>query len=263
MQFQGGVGSLLQDKVHTLNDTQKKIALFLLEHPDEIKGLELNELATLTSTSRSSVLRFLQSLGFSGLRDFKQQCASFKSPTVDLGSPLLTWLSDSTDTVVKQTVAALDLQALKRAVEHCAKATRIFWYGAGESGLLAEQANYRCWLMGIDSNFCREMGNFSDFSHRIGSAEVVVVVSRSGNGDHIEKPLESIKEKNTFVIGVTTNRLSWLAQNASLCLFTTSEAACIENRRIPIRAGCELVNNALILGTGEMRNIDFQLGETN
>lgn len=257
----GSLHKLLQDKVHETNDTQRKIALFLLEHPDKIKGLQLKELAALTDTSRSSVLRFLQKLGFAGLRDFKKHSNELQKSVADIGSPLLNWLSQSTDYVVKQTIATLDLQALDQAIQSCAAATRLFWYGAGESGLLAEQANYRCWLMGIDSNFCREMGNFSNFSHRIGSAEVVIIISRSGNGEHIQKPLENIKGKNIFVIGVTTNRLSHLAQNSSLCLVSFSEAVRIETRKIPIRAGCEFINNALILGTGQRRGIDFHLGE--
>ena len=39
-------------------------------------GLELNELAEAAGVSRSSVLRFLQMLGFSGYREFRRQLAA-------------------------------------------------------------------------------------------------------------------------------------------------------------------------------------------
>ena len=60
----------LEANLQSFNRSQKKIALFVLENPSRIKELELNEFAALSGTSRSTVLRFLQQLGYSGFREF-------------------------------------------------------------------------------------------------------------------------------------------------------------------------------------------------
>lgn len=256
----GAILDTLQGQVHTFSKTNKKIAVFLLDNASRIREFELNDIAEATGTSRSSVLRFFKDLGFNGYRDLKQHMIT-SSNTQLVQEPIVQWTTESTDFVLKQTIATLDHQVLNEAIERCSKATRLFWYGVGESGLLAEVANYRCWLMGLESNFCREMSHFSDFSYRIGSSEVLIVISLRGDGDYLYETLEGLKDKDVFIIGITTNRLSWLAQHASLCLFPLSRGASIETRHIPIRAGYELIFNALILGTAQQRGIPFSLEE--
>lgn len=249
----------LEANLQSFNRSQKKIALFVLENPSRIKELELNEFAALSGTSRSTVLRFLQQLGYSGFREFKRHMAL--QPGNKGQNPVVNWLMSMSEHVVGETLAALDHEALEEAISRCAEAPRLFWYGVGESGLLAELANYRAWLMGIDSNFCREMGHFTDFSHRIKDNEVLIVISRTGDGDYLYEPLRSIKERGIYTIGITSNRVSWLADNASLCLFTISRYAKIESRYVPVRAGCEFIFNALIMGTAYKRGIPFEWGE--
>jgi DNA-binding MurR/RpiR family transcriptional regulator len=253
------IRQLLEDNLHSLNRAQQKIALFILENAARVRELELNELAEAAGVSRSSVLRFLQMLGFSGYREFRRQLAAV--PQTATKNTAVAWLMQATEYVTRQTIAGIDHRAMEEAIDRCASAPRLFWYGVGESGLLAEVANYRCWLIGIDSNFCREMGHFTDFSHRIRPEEVLIVISRTGNGDYLYEPLQSITERGIFTIGITSNRLSWLAENASLCLYSLSRYAQIETRYVPVRAGCEFIYNALILGTALKRGIPFRYGE--
>ena len=249
----------LQNEIQSYSKTHQKVAIFLMENLRRIKEFELNDIAEITGVSRSSILRFFKEIGFTGYRELKQYITS--SDGSQEGDPLISWVTESTELVVRQTIATLDYQTLNEAISRCAGASRIFWYGVGESGMLAELANYRCWLMGIESNFCREMSNFDGFAHMIRSSEVLIVISRRGNGDYLYEPLENIKHKNIFTIGITSNRLSWLAQNASLCLFPLSREASIGTRHVPMRAGYEMLHNALIFGTARQRGIHFRLGE--
>lgn len=251
------IQGLLQDQIHSLGKTQQKVALFFLENSSRIREYELNDIAYATGVSRSSIIRFIKDLGFGGYRELKQFIIS--TETNEGIDPLVDWVVKSTGRVVEQTIATLEHKDLDMAIERCAKASRLFWYGVGESGVLAELANYRCWLMGLESNFCREMSLFGDIRHQLKPTDVLIVISRRGDGDYLYETLEGIKERDIFIIGVTSNRLSWLANNASVCLFPLSRGASIGSRHVPIRAGYELVHNAIILGTAQKRGIPFQL----
>lgn len=251
------IRELLQEGLQGFSKTQKKVAVFLLDNSSRIKEYELNDIAEATGVSRSTVLRFFKDLGFNGYRDLKQHLISL-TDTSD-ADPLIEWILNSTEWVVKQTATSLDHKVLDEAIERCASAERLFWYGVGESGLLAEIANYRSWLMGIESSFCREMSHFTDFSYRLGSSEVLIVISLRGDGDYLYQTLEDVKNRGIFIIGLTSNRLSWLAENASLCLFPLSKGASIETRHVPMRAAYEALYNALILGTAQKRGIPFRL----
>lgn len=253
------IQDLLQSHIHSFGKTQQKVAVFLLENSARIREYELNDIADATGVSRSSILRFIKDIGFSGYRELKQFIVS--TDTQQGNDPLVDWVIGSTDHVVRQTIATLDHRDLNHAIDRCATASRLFWYGVGESGVLAELANYRCWLMGIESSFCREMSLFGDISYQIKPSEVLIVISRRGDGDYLYETLEGIKERSIFTIGVTSNRLSWLAQNASVSLFPLSQGASIGSRHVPIRAGYELVHNALILGTARKRGIQFTLDD--
>ena len=80
----------LEANLQSFNRSQKKIALFVLENPSRIKELELNEFAALSGTSRSTVLRFLQQLGYSGFREFKRHMAL--QPGNKGQNPVVNWL---------------------------------------------------------------------------------------------------------------------------------------------------------------------------
>ena len=250
---------LLDDQLHKFSKAQKKVALFLLDNSSRIKEFEISDIVDQTGVSRSSIIRFFKELGFGGYRDLKQYITS--SGESISNNPVVDWITDSMESVIQQTIGSLSYSDLNEAIERCSNATRVFWYGVGESGLLAEMANYRCWLMGIESGFCREMSQFTDFRHRIGPGEVLIVISLRGDGDYLYETLEGLREKGVFIIGLTSNRLSWLAKNASLCLFPISRGATIETRHVPIRAGYELAYNALILGIAHQRGIAFKLEE--
>lgn len=253
---QSSVEQAIVERFSSLTRTQRKIAQYVLENPTKALSQDLNSLARATGSSRSSVLRFIHELGFLGLRDLQRQAlkpATFNGKE----DPLIRWLFESTAEAVKETYLTMNRKALAKAVDRCKEASRILWYGAGDSGFLAEMGNHRCWLLGINSGACTDEASLQGVSHTIDASQVVVVVSRSGNGDYLENALETIAKRDAFTIGITGSLLSYLARNCDIALIGRSREATIQDRFIPTRAGQELVVNALVLKTAQALGIPF------
>ena len=257
MEPQSTVEQVIVEGFSSFTRTQRKIAQYILENPTRALSQDLNSLARATGSSRSSVLRFAQELGFLGLKDMQRQGLRLAA-AYDREDPLLRWLYESTVEAVRETYVTIDYGALDRAVTRCKDASRIFWYGVGDSGYLAEMGNHRCWLLGINSGVCTDEANLQSVSHTIDASQVIVIVSRSGNGDYLESALKIIAKRGAFSIGITGSILSYLAQNSDIALIGRSREATIQDRFIPTRAGQELVINALILKTAQELGIAFE-----
>lgn len=52
-------------------ELDKEIIAYMLNNPEQIKKLSITELADITFTSKSTVLRLVKKLGFSGYSEFK------------------------------------------------------------------------------------------------------------------------------------------------------------------------------------------------
>ncbi|NMB25396.1 MAG: MurR/RpiR family transcriptional regulator [Firmicutes bacterium] len=245
-------------KYSSLTRTQKRVAQYLLDNPSKVMSQDLESIARETCSSRSTVLRCIQELGFSGLKELQR----WVTEPMGLGAEsdmVSAWLYQSTLAAVRETYKTLDYTALDEAVARCQEASRLFWYGVGDSGFLVEMANHRCWLLGINSGVCTEEANLQSVSHTIDESQVLIMVSRSGNGHYLEKPLTIASQRNIFTIGITGSALSHLAEHCDIALIARSREATIQDRFIPIRAGQELVINALILKTAKALGIDFTM----
>ena len=54
-----------------MTDSEKKIADYILSHPEEVYKINIHDLARINEVSLPTVFRFAQTLGFEGFKDFK------------------------------------------------------------------------------------------------------------------------------------------------------------------------------------------------
>lgn len=56
-----------------LNDTEKEMCSYLADHLEELADLSINDMAKMLQSSRSSVLRMAQKLGYRGYSEMKYE----------------------------------------------------------------------------------------------------------------------------------------------------------------------------------------------
>lgn len=241
---------LIAAKHSTMSQTNRKIAGFVLDYPHDMVQMDLAEFVDATKTSRSSVIRFCKSLGLSGYRELQQKYLK-QQPLFTEEHGNLEWCFEASQAAISQTFQAIDLAHFQEAVRSCAKANQIVWYGLGESGFQAEMANHKCRYLGINSYCCQDESSFMGMSSFIKGTDVLILISRSGEGEYFHRPLEIAKALGVLIIVITSKPFSWLAQRADICLFAYSRAAVHQNWLAVIKAGFEAITSTLILQVAE------------
>ncbi|HBT2489882.1 TPA: MurR/RpiR family transcriptional regulator [Klebsiella aerogenes] len=186
--------SCITDRFMALTATEKRIAQFILDDVAAAAEMPIAELARLTDTSQASVTRFARALGCKDVRELKMKLAQslaigqrFILDVPDLEG--VQGIYESIISVLETNRRALDLAALKRAVEWISGARQVLALGmGGGSTICAQEIQYRLFRLGLpvvsqsDGLLVRMM------SSAVTAKDVVIVLSL---GSYTKEMIES------------------------------------------------------------------------
>ncbi|MDP2818266.1 MAG: SIS domain-containing protein [Polaromonas sp.] len=197
----------------SLAPAEQRVAHLVLGDPRAFANLPVTELASRAHVSKPTVIRFCRSVGYDGLSDFKLKLAGSVSegvPFIHRSVDVDDKTSDVLVKVIDNTVAAFlkyRNDASSVAIEKAATALaatyqtgqRIEFFGVGNSGIVAQDAQHKFFRLGVHSIA------YSDGHLQVMSASLlrpgdcVVIISNSGRTRDL-MDAESIARKN----GATT-----------------------------------------------------------
>ena len=211
-----------------LSPAEQRVAKLVLADARSFSSLPVAELADRAHVSKPTVVRFCRSVGYDGLADFKLKLAG----TVNEGVPFVHRAVDEDDKpndlivkVIDNTVSALlkfrnDIaaHAMERAIEALTEASRngrrIQFYGVGNSGIVAQDAQHKFFRLGVHAVA------FSDGHVQVMAATMLapgdcaVMISNSGRTRDLLDAAEIARRKgaHTIVIGASGSPLAHQAQ---------------------------------------------------
>jgi RpiR family transcriptional regulator, carbohydrate utilization regulator len=208
----------------SLAPAEQRVGKLVLSDPRSFANLPVSELSDRAHVSKPTVVRFCRSMGYDGLSDFKLKLAG----SVSEGVPFIHRSVDSDDKisdvmvkVIDNTVAAF-LQyrndASSFAFEKAAQALaetykqrkRIEFFGVGNSGIVAQDAQHKFFRLGITS-IAHSDGHMQVMSaSTLGEGDCCIVISNSGRTRDLMDATD-IARKNgatTIVITVTGSPLA-------------------------------------------------------
>ena len=178
----------------SLAPAEQRVGKLVLGDPRAFANLPVSELADREHVSKPTVVRFCRSMGYDGLSDFKLKLAG----SVSEGVPFIHRSVDADDKtsdvlvkVIDNTVAAFlkyrndaSTFAVERAVEAlaatCRTGRRIEFYGVGNSGIVAQDAQHKFFRLGVNT-IAYSDGHMQVMSATLlGPGDCVVVISNSG-----------------------------------------------------------------------------------
>lgn len=138
----------IQSIFNDLTRSERKIAQFIMDQPDEAIKMTASELALASSTSPASIIRFCKSIGIPSFTELKLELSAERStPIVNEYSDILpnekvsdlkTKLLGNAYQALKETVNLADDDILHQASKLIKEAQLIYVYGIGSSYLVAE-----------------------------------------------------------------------------------------------------------------------------
>jgi RpiR family transcriptional regulator, carbohydrate utilization regulator len=197
-----------------LRPSERKLADYIVDAPREVLDLSMTEVAQRANVSQPTIARFCHALGFSGFREFKirlaQAVAADLPPAVyrdvrpDEPVPgVAAKVLDRTIGALLQVRNNLSADALAEAITLLANAKRIEFYGAGGSGIAAQDMQHKFFRLGMPSVAYADPHTFLMSATLLGAGDVVVAISNTGRTRDVVDAARTALEHGAKVIAIT------------------------------------------------------------
>jgi RpiR family transcriptional regulator, carbohydrate utilization regulator len=201
----------------SLAPAEQRVARLVLGDPRAFANLPVSELAERAHVSKPTVVRFCRSMGYDGLSDFKLKLVG----SVSEGVPFIHRSVDPDDKtgdvlvkVIDNAVAAFlkyrndaSTFAIEKAAEALASTyqtgRRIEFYGAGNSGVVALDAQHKFFRLGVNTISYSD-GHMQVMSATLlGPGDCLVVISNSGRTRDLMDACDIARRNGATTIVIT------------------------------------------------------------
>jgi RpiR family carbohydrate utilization transcriptional regulator len=250
-----------------LRNSEKKVALVVLESPDKVIYQSISELAENAGTSEPTVLRFCRALGFRGYHELKIQLAQDLVPEVknihedvtaeDDPATLVRKVLNTNALAIADTRETLDPALVERAIRILARAERIEFIGFGGSAAVAMDAYHKFFRIGIPCGW-QDDPHMQAMSAALMSRRcVVVAISHSGSSKDIMETLEIAKHAGATTIAIVSHRRAPVAALADIALCVHTRETGFKPEPMSSRIVHLCVIDVLAVGVALRRSEDF------
>jgi RpiR family carbohydrate utilization transcriptional regulator len=203
----------------SLPPAEQRVGKLVLSDPRSFAKLPVSELADQAHVSKPTVVRFCRSIGYDGLSDFKLKLVG----SVSEGVPFVHRSVDADDKINDVVVKVIDnavaaflkyrndasTPAIDRAaealVEAHRKGKRVEFYGVGNSGIVAQDAQHKFFRLGLNS-IAYSDGHMQVMSATLlGPGDCAVIVSNSGRTRDLMDACDIARRKGASTLVITAS----------------------------------------------------------
>ena len=217
----------IERQLPSLSTAESRVARLILDQTQAVARSALAEVAQLAAVSEPTVIRFCRSIGYDGWPDFKIKLAA----SLMVGVPYVhSSLSAGDGTavlaakVLDNAVSALlrvrnDINAdrLDTAIGLLAGARRIEFYGVGNSGIVAADAQHKFFRFDLSTVAYSDTHTQLMAASLLSPADVLVAISHSGRSRELLDAVKIALNNGCPVVAVTASNTP-LAQMATVLL---------------------------------------------
>ncbi|MGN8646299.1 MurR/RpiR family transcriptional regulator [Gracilibacillus sp. HCP3S3_G5_1] len=211
------IEELINKNYSAFSEGEKELAKFMLSHKEDIYDLSINEFASQSLSSKSSVLRFAQKLGFTGYTEMKNlmkwesHLSEGHMSQVDFGEIVIQ--------NVKRTISHLNNINLSKVCELMEQGANIYLMGTGllQQNLALEMQRM---FLGIGENMQIIPMDINTeiyqlVTERMSEDDLLIIFSRSGNNPTLKDALSIPLIKNVKILAITASENNWLTNHST------------------------------------------------
>ncbi len=209
----------IRASIPALPPAEQRVAKLVLADARSFATLPVSELADRAHVSKPTVVRFCRSVGYDGLADFKRKLAG----SVNEGVPFVHRSVDEDDKpndivvkVIDNAVSALlkyrndaASHAFERAMAALAEAgrsgRRIEFYGVGNSGIVAQDAQHKFFRLGVNAVAISDSHVQVMSATMLHAGDCVVIISNSGRSRDLIDVAEIARKRGATTIFITAS----------------------------------------------------------
>lgn len=190
--------TFIESKYEEFTEVEKIIADYFFNIEDD--DISSKTVANKLFISESALTRFAKKLGFSGYREFSYQFKESKEKSFNQTRGLKAPVLDTYQEILSKSYYLFDDRRFNKVVEQIVNKKRIFIYGVGSSGLLAEEFAQRIQRVGIDAEAIHDSHHLLLNHARVSDNSVAMGISYSGKSKEVLDALKHAKEKGAYTV---------------------------------------------------------------
>ena len=243
---------LLRGRLPQLRPAERRVASYVIDHPDKARHLAITALALVAGVSVASVTRLTKAVGCTGYTDFRRRLIEDvvrsdvqhlepvrESTAAPTSAHTIAEIVDSVFRLSVQslveTLQVLDMAAMERAADVLAQANTVYCFGIGSSSTIAVDAAYRLLRVGVAAH--AEVDAHLQVARMalLTSGDAAIALSFSGETQETVDAAEAARRAGATLIVVTNFPHSRLGRLADVCLYTASRQPLWRQDAVPVR----------------------------
>lgn len=222
----------------TLNNSEKKVANYLLNNIENIFSMPVARLAEEAGVSQVTWVRFCKALGFDGLKDLK------KSLFIELNNAATSETSEtmvfsdikehnSIDQIcstikytavqaIEDTMKMIDNNELSQIIKVIELAERVQIFGIGASGIVAEDLYRKLIRIGKNACFSYDTHTQLTYGANLSPKDIAVIISYSGSTNEMLEILSLSRAAHCPTLAITKFAKSPLVTGADYSIYIST-----------------------------------------
>ncbi|QVK18866.1 MurR/RpiR family transcriptional regulator [Mycoplasmatota bacterium] len=224
----------IASRIDAVQDKMTKTDKIFLEYLkssnySDIVYLSITELSELSGVGEATILRFCRKLGLKGYQEFKLVLAQELPKNRSTESEgFFGIIADNMISVITETKDIIDEKYINEAVEMLVNSRRKYFFGLGNSRIVAMEAKARLMRIGFHVDALLDSHFMSMTTSTLTSEDVIVLVSLSGSTKDILEVAEIAKENGVKIIVITNYSKSPVIRYADIILYTVRKEGPLE-----------------------------------
>jgi RpiR family carbohydrate utilization transcriptional regulator len=245
----------------SLNPALKKIALFILNNPQEVKLLRIKDLASRCGVAEATITRFVKTIGLGSFQELKINIAEItteKRVAEEIVYDDVT-RSDSIKSLIDKIIAInskalndtrklINIKEIERAIKAIRRAHQIDIYGAGGSYITAENARMRFYRIGKRCIIYNDPNQQAVSASLLTPEDLAIGICNSGRTVSTVNALKAAKKSGATTICITNFDQSPITRYADIRLFTSTQDSAFFQESMVSRVAQMIIIDILYAG---------------
>ena len=209
-----------------LTVTEHKFMNFLQENVKFVINNSIVQIANASGVSEASISRFVQKKEFKNFNEMKILLAhgqvSEKTNT-NATSTLLSQITKDYVTLINDTASLIENQQISILIDKILNSSRVKLYGAGLSGIVAEEIAFSITKLGIMTHAYKESHSMKTDGALSEKDELAIGISLSGTSLDVYETLKAAKKQGSFTVVITNFKDMPITQIADMVIIVPSK----------------------------------------
>lgn len=211
--------AIINEKYNLLNENELSIISYILQNKEETQNISITKLAETCHTSKSTILRLAQKLGFSGFVEFKYSIKQNIETSKNSHDDIIGKLKND----IEITYKLFHQTDVEKIVEKIYSAKRIYAYGTGWAQLNAlNDLNRNFILSGKSSMVLQSKTELKLLLTELNNDDLIIILSKSGDSIELSEITNLLALKKIPVLSVTEFKNNDLASKTDYNLYFQS-----------------------------------------